>query len=89
MQGDAPARNQNWGSFFYFMAFVLICALILLNLYTGVIFSQFAKIAEQNMGSAWLTEVGHESSCAWLKHSSVSDLTQPKANFKVQGPSND
>ncbi|MEW5300382.1 MAG: hypothetical protein WDW36_003317 [Sanguina aurantia] len=56
IKGDAPARNQNWGSFFYFMAFVLICALILLNLYTGVIFSQFAKIAEQNMGSAWLTE---------------------------------
>ena len=30
-----PVLNQNWGAFFYFVAFVLFCALILLNLYTG------------------------------------------------------
>ena len=42
--------NQNWPAFFYFVVFVLFCALILLNLYTGIIFSQFIKINEKVRG---------------------------------------
>lgn len=47
MIGDQPQLNSNWAAFFYFAAFVLVCALILINLYTGVIFSQFTRLSEQ------------------------------------------
>lgn len=55
-EGGVPELNQNWAAFIYFVAFVLFCALILLNLFTGIIFSQFVKIAEKEKGSAWLTD---------------------------------
>ena len=37
IKGDIPSLNLNWGAFFFFVVFVMLCALILLNLYTGEI----------------------------------------------------
>ncbi|GAX79594.1 hypothetical protein CEUSTIGMA_g7035.t1 [Chlamydomonas eustigma] len=51
-----PVLNQNWSAFFYFIIFNLFCALILLNLFTGVIFTQFCQIKEKQGGSNWLTD---------------------------------
>ena len=31
-----PKLNQNWSAFIFFVIFILFCALILLNLYTGM-----------------------------------------------------
>lgn len=55
-EGGVPELNQNWAAFIYFVVFVLFCALILLNIFTGIIFSQFVKINEKEKGSAWLTD---------------------------------
>jgi membrane protein CcdC involved in cytochrome C biogenesis len=35
------------GAFLYFVIFVLVCALILVNLYIGVIFSNFSRITSK------------------------------------------
>lgn len=35
------------GAFVFFVIFVLVCALILINLYMGIIFSNFSRITEQ------------------------------------------
>jgi hypothetical protein len=55
-EGGVPELNQNWAAFIFFVVFVLFCALILLNIFTGIIFSQFVKINEKEKGSAWLTD---------------------------------
>ena len=44
-------------AFFYFVAFVVVCAYTLLNLYVGVIFNQFSRIRTLSQtGSAFLTQ---------------------------------
>ena len=35
IKGDVAVLNQNWAAFFYFVAFVMLVAFILLNLYIG------------------------------------------------------
>ena len=59
---DAPAEpglQPHWMSnrfaFFWFVGFVFIVAFCLLNLYIGVIFSQFTRIRLMGQGSAFLT----------------------------------
>lgn len=42
--GEQPRWMGNKGAFFFYVAFVFIVAFALLNLYIGVIFSQFTKI---------------------------------------------
>ena len=35
VKGNVAVLNQNWSAFFYFVAFVMLVAFILLNLYVG------------------------------------------------------
>lgn len=35
VKGNVAVLNQNWSAFFYFVAFVMLVAFILLNLYIG------------------------------------------------------
>ena len=41
---EQPKRDANPGAFFFFLAFIVLCAFALLNLYVGVIFYQFSRI---------------------------------------------
>lgn len=51
-----PRHMANPGAFFYFMAFIMVCAFCLLNLYVGVVFYQFSRIRLLSQtGSAFLT----------------------------------
>ena len=51
-----PRPMANPGAFFYFMAFIMVCAFCLLNLYVGVVFYQFSRIRLLSQtGSAFLT----------------------------------
>lgn len=55
-KGVQPRMNANPGAFFWFLGFVVVCAFTLINLYVGVIFSQFSKIRLMSTtGSAFLT----------------------------------
>ncbi|WIA07983.1 hypothetical protein OEZ85_007455 [Tetradesmus obliquus] len=55
--GLQPKPMNNWSSFFFFAAFVLVVAYTLLNLYIGVVFYQFSRIRLQSQtGSAFLTD---------------------------------
>ncbi|KAG2432797.1 hypothetical protein HXX76_008531 [Chlamydomonas incerta] len=54
--GVQPKQFINPGAFFWFFGFIVVCAFTLLNLYVGVIFSQFSKIRMlSETGSAFLT----------------------------------
>ncbi|KAG2448926.1 hypothetical protein HYH02_006274 [Chlamydomonas schloesseri] len=54
--GLQPKQFINPGAFFWFFGFIVVCAFTLLNLYVGVIFSQFSKIRMlSETGSAFLT----------------------------------
>lgn len=56
-----PQPYKNPGAFFWFVGFVLVCAFTLLNLYVGVIFSQFSRIRMiSETGSAFLTSDQNE-----------------------------
>ena len=50
-----PQWMANRFAFFWYMAFVFLVAFCLLNLYIGVIFSQFTRIRLMGQGSAFLT----------------------------------
>lgn len=51
-----PKYLGNPGAFFFFMAFIMVCAFCLLNLYVGVVFYQFSRIRLLSQtGSAFLT----------------------------------
>ncbi|GIL57898.1 hypothetical protein Vafri_13128 [Volvox africanus] len=59
--GHQPRQFQNPGAFFWFFGFIVVCAFTLLNLYVGVIFSQFSKIRMlSETGSAFLTSDQNE-----------------------------
>lgn len=55
-KGQRPKQGNYSIGFFYFMAFILVCAFCLLNLYIGVVFYQFSRIKLLSQtGSAFLT----------------------------------
>ena len=56
-KGDQPKATSNGViGFLFYIAFIVICAFCLLNLYVGVIFSEFSKIRLlSTAGSAFLT----------------------------------
>ena len=56
-KNDQPQPTSNGViGFFFYAAFIVICAFCLLNLYVGVIFSEFSKIRLlSTAGSAFLT----------------------------------
>jgi len=54
-KGEQPRFGDNPGAFFWYVGFVFIVAFALLNLYIGVIFSQFTRIRLAGQGSAFLT----------------------------------
>eukprot|EP00198_Chlamydomonas_reinhardtii_P001158 XP_001690493.1 voltage-gated Ca2+ channel, alpha subunit [Chlamydomonas reinhardtii] len=59
--GLQPKQFINPGAFFWFFGFIVVCAFTLLNLYVGVIFSQFSKIRMlSETGSAFLTNDQNE-----------------------------
>ncbi|GLI63280.1 hypothetical protein VaNZ11_006186 [Volvox africanus] len=59
--GHQPRQFLNPGAFFWFFGFIVVCAFTLLNLYVGVIFSQFSKIRMlSETGSAFLTSDQNE-----------------------------
>ena len=43
-----PERDSNMVAALYFVAFIVVCGFILLNLFIGVIFSQFSKMRLYN-----------------------------------------
>ena len=56
-KGDQPQPDSNFLGFIYFICFIVIGSFCLMNLYTGVIFSQFSKIRLMSQtGSAFLTD---------------------------------
>ncbi|GMH39581.1 hypothetical protein BSKO_07479 [Bryopsis sp. KO-2023] len=56
-KGLQPKPQGNPGGFFFFMAFIMLCAFCLLNLYVGVVFYQFSRIRLLSQtGSAFLTD---------------------------------
>jgi hypothetical protein len=42
--GQQPVHYANWSSFFYFVAYIVVVAYTLLNLYIGVVFYQFRSV---------------------------------------------
>ena len=58
---EQPKRDANPGAFFFFLAFIVLCAFALLNLYVGVIFYQFSRIRTLSQTSSLdLTEAQKE-----------------------------
>jgi len=58
---EQPRRDANPGAFFFFLAFIVLCAFALLNLYVGVIFYQFSRIRTLSQTSSLdLTEAQKE-----------------------------
>ncbi|KXZ47565.1 hypothetical protein GPECTOR_34g724 [Gonium pectorale] len=56
-----PRQFQQPGAFFWFFGFIVVVAFTLINLYVGVIFSQFSKIRMlSETGSAFLTSEQNE-----------------------------
>jgi hypothetical protein len=49
--GDASVLNQNWAAFFFWVAFVMSCALILINLYTGGVKNNLGVLGNYNRGN--------------------------------------
>ncbi|KAL6748527.1 Ion transport protein-domain-containing protein [Haematococcus lacustris] len=82
-KGEQPQHNQNPGAFFWFLGMVVVCAFVLINLYVGVIFSQFSRIRLMSTtGSAFLTTGQHE----WAELSKMVFKLRP--GEKVQLPRN-
>lgn len=52
---EAPIWMGNPGAFFWYAGFTFVVGFMLLNLYIGVIFSQFTRIRLMGQGSAFLT----------------------------------
>lgn len=61
-QEDAqPKIGNNPAAFFFFVAFIIVVAFTLLNLYVGVVFYQFSRIRMlSTTGSAFLTNEQQE-----------------------------
>ncbi|KXZ54859.1 hypothetical protein GPECTOR_4g931 [Gonium pectorale] len=69
-----PRLNANPGAFFWFVGFIVIVSFTLLNLYVGVIFSQFSRIRNMSThGSAFLTSNQQE----WVELSKMVFRLRP------------
>eukprot|EP00937_MAST-01D_sp_MAST-1D-sp2_P000780 g780.t1 len=54
--GEHPIRDNQTGYFFYFMFFILMGAMLGMNLFVGVVCDKFAELKDELNGSAFLTE---------------------------------
>ncbi|GIL55074.1 hypothetical protein Vafri_10591, partial [Volvox africanus] len=73
-RGQQPRLNANPGAFFWFVGFTVVVSFTLLNLYVGVIFSQFSRIRNMSTtGSAFLTSQQQE----WVEMSRMVFRLRP------------
>ncbi|KAJ9505480.1 hypothetical protein QJQ45_024866, partial [Haematococcus lacustris] len=64
--GDQPRYNNMPAALLFYVIFVLVCALVLINLYVGVIFTQFSRITAQEEGTSSMSL--DEQQWAMLQH---------------------
>ena len=67
VKGNVAVLNQNWSAFFYFVAFVMLVAFILLNLYIGEggVLPLYIGLGS-GVGGTWTAAMWALCSVTWL-----------------------
>eukprot|EP00826_Nyctotherus_ovalis_P043544 TRINITY_DN4598_c0_g3_i1.p1 TRINITY_DN4598_c0_g3~~TRINITY_DN4598_c0_g3_i1.p1 ORF type:complete len:690 (-),score=158.09 TRINITY_DN4598_c0_g3_i1:567-2636(-) len=85
-EDKGPIKNGRWYYAYYFVAFIFIGAMFLLNLFVGVMFLNFAKAQKAATTSSYGSVLVTEDQLNWIEIQKMIIMAKPNYNIQTLPP---